>query len=70
MSTIEKRIKILKLMHDYIINLGDECIYDSWVTLCVPDEPREDDYQSIAEDAEDWAYCCKIFHQIIENEDK
>ena len=46
------RIKLLKDMHQYIIEIGDEEIYMDWVTLAVPDEPREDDFESIAEDDE------------------
>lgn len=59
------RIKLLKDMHQYIIEIGDEEIYMDWVTLAVPDEPREDDFESIAEDNENWIYCCKTFYRLV-----
>lgn len=58
------RIKLLKDMHQYIIEIGDEEIYMDWVTLAVPDEPREDDFESIAEDDENWNECCSLFHRL------
>lgn len=58
------RIKLLKDMHQYIIEIGDEEIYMDWVTLAVPDEPREDDFESIAEDDENWCECCSLFYRL------
>ena len=31
-SEIERRIELLKGMHDYIIDMGDEFIYDIWIS--------------------------------------
>lgn len=59
------RIKLLKDMHQYIIEIGDEEIYMDWVTLAVPDEPREDDFESIAEDDENWCECCSLFYRLV-----
>lgn len=59
------RIKLLKDMHQYIIEIGDEEIYMDWVTLAVPDEPREDDFESIAEDDENWIECCSLFGRLV-----
>lgn len=58
------RIKLLKDMHQYIIEIGDEEIYMDWVTLAVPDEPREDDFESIAEDDENWCEYCSLFYRL------
>lgn len=64
-KTIEIRVKLLKGMHQYIIEIGDEDIYMDWVTLAVPDEPREDDFESIAEDDENWVECCSLFGRLV-----
>lgn len=63
--TKEERIELLKALHISIINLGDEIPYLHWVTLCVPDEPQEDDYEFIAEDDESFYECIKIFCNLV-----
>lgn len=70
MGTKEQRIKLLKEMNQYIIDLGDEEVYDTWFSLGVPDEPTEDDYECIAEDVEQWAYICHLFGQLIKDYDE
>ena len=62
---IEIRVKLLKGMHQYIIEIGDEDIYMDWVSLAVPDEPREDDFESIAKDNENWIECCSLFGRLV-----
>lgn len=59
------RIKLLKAMHQYIIEIGDEDIYMDWVTLTVPDEPCEADFQFIAEEDENWIECCSLFGRLV-----
>lgn len=70
MGTKEQRIELLKGMNQYVIDLGDEEAYDIWFTLGVPDESTEDDYESIAEDLEQWVFICKIFGSIVEGYDE
>ena len=65
---IQTRIELLKQMNQYIINIGDEEIWMDWITLCVPDEATEDDYQYMAEDSSTWNYTCKIFGDLINRE--
>lgn len=65
-ETIAIREQLLKDMHKYIIDIGDEDIYAGWITLCVPDEPSDADFFSIAIDDDNWEYCCKIFYEMVE----
>ena len=52
MNKTQQRIDLLKAMHEIMINMNNEDAYFSWVTLGVPDEPQEDDFESIASDPE------------------
>lgn len=70
MGTKEQRIELLKGMNQYILDLGDEEVYETWFTLGVPDEPTEDDYEFIAEDLKEWKYVCKLFGRLIRDYDK
>ncbi len=63
MVTIRK--KLLKDMHQYIIEMGDEDIYMDWTTLAVPDEPCEADFQFIAEEDENWIDTCRLFGTLV-----
>lgn len=62
---IIERVKLLKQMNAYIINLGDEEIWMEWIMVGVPDEPCEEDYQYIAENDKDWIDICELFGQLI-----
>ena len=57
----QARIEILKQMNQYIIDLGDEEVWMTWITLGVPDEPSEDDYDFIAGNEDEWLDTVKIF---------
>lgn len=70
MGTKEQRVQLLKQMNQYIIDLGDEEVYGAWISLGVPDEPTEEDYESIAEERLIWVYVCKLFGQLIRDYDK
>lgn len=70
MGTKEQRIELLKGMNQYIIDLGDEEVYETWISLGVPDEPTEEDYESIAEEREIWVYVCKLFGRLIKDYDE
>ena len=64
------REKLLKDMHQYIIEMGDEDIYDEWITLAVPDEPTEEDFESIADDDKEWIETCRLFGVLSESDIK
>ena len=70
MGTKEQRIYLLKGMNQYIMDLGDEEVYETWFTLGVPDEPTDDDYECIAEDLTLWVFVCKVFNGIIKKYDE
>ena len=63
MGTKEQRIELLKGMNQYIIDLGDEEVYEAWFSLGVPDEAT--DYEFIAGDIEEWVYVCQLFGRLI-----
>ena len=62
---MDSRIRILKKMHQYIINLDDEDIYSLWITLGVPDEPSEEDFKFISETDGLYFYICELFSTLI-----
>lgn len=57
----QARIELLKQMNQYIIDLGDEEVWITWITLGVPDEPSDDDYEFIASNENEWLDTVKIF---------
>lgn len=63
--TRRTRIEQLKAMHSLMQNANDEEIYMSWITLGVPDEPIEEDFESIAEDDEYYNDCFDLFTGLI-----
>ena len=65
---IQLRIKLLKEMNAYIIEMGDEEIWMDWITLGVPDEPSEDDYEFIAENDYEWNDVCGLFGKLAVEE--
>jgi len=65
---VQARIKMLKEMNKYIIEMGDEEIWMDWITLGVPDEPSEDDYEFIAENDNEWNDVCNLFGKLTEEE--
>ena len=65
---VQARIKLLKEMNTYIINMDDEEIWMDWITLGVPDEPSEDDYKFIAENDDEWNDVCGLFGKLVAEE--
>ena len=59
------KIDILKQMHKYILEMGDEEIYEAWVMGYVPDQPQEDDYEFIATDDNFWTETCEAFGRFV-----
>lgn len=64
---IKTKMNLLQQMHNFILNIGDEEIYEEWVTSCVPDEPSEDDYEFIASNETLWNEITEKFIQIIKH---
>ena len=62
---LEKRIEILKRMHDVVLGIEDEtAYYDYWINL-VPDEPCEEDFEDIASDDEMFKQVLTLFNQLL-----
>ena len=55
------RLQLVHKMHDYIMNTGDEEIYIDWMTLGVPDEPCEEDFEYFANNPTEFARLCELF---------
>lgn len=67
-SAIERKIKLLKDMHNYILNMGDDFIYDIWIRDGVPDEPDEEIFEFIASNDDDWCEVCELFGKLVEED--
>ena len=64
---IKLRIKELKAMHNTMLHMNNESAYMDWIALGVPDEPNEDDFESIAESDEEFKDCTKWFLKVLAN---
>jgi hypothetical protein len=70
MNKEENRIEILKAMHTIMTYMNNENAYWSWVTLGVPDEPQEDDFESIAEDEDSFNEVAEHFTEVFKEYSK
>ncbi len=61
----EMRIKQLRLMHELMAQANDEGIYWTWSGVAVPDCPTDEDFESIAEDEENYNECFNAFVKLI-----
>lgn len=65
MTNVEQtKMTLLKQMHEYVIDIGDEDLYWDWITAAIPDEPTDDIYEFIATHEDLWLNCCEVFHKI------
>lgn len=70
MTELQKtRVELLKGMHAYIINLGDESIYEAWILTGVPDCPNEEDFEFFATDNDEWNYVVRLFARLTEGKE-
>lgn len=67
----EEIINDVKRMNEEIINLGDELYWLDWITLGVPDEATEEDFEWYADEPEEYELLKKLFKAIMKeaNED-
>lgn len=68
MNITALRIGFLKDMHNYIIDMGDEDIYDVWIEEGVPDEPDDEIFEFIANNNDDWREVCELFGKLVEGD--
>lgn len=62
------RIGFLKDMHNYIIDMGDDDIYEIWIRDGVPDEPDDEIFEFIASNDDDWREVCELFGKLVEED--
>lgn len=63
-----KRKEIIKLMHYYIMEIGDEDVYYQWTRIGVPDGATEHEFTLICVD-DDWFYeCCEEFSKLVKHD--
>ena len=55
------------IVHETMLHLNNEGAYCDWIVLGVPDEPNEDDFESIAESYEEFKDCTKWFLKVLAN---
>ena len=67
-SKVERRIEFLKGMHNYIIDMGDDFVYDIWIRDGVPDEPDDEIFEFIASDDDEWREICELFGKLVEED--
>jgi len=67
-SEIERKIELLKDMHNYILDMGDDFIYDIWIRDGVPDEPDDEIFEFIASNDDDWREVCELFGKLVEED--
>jgi hypothetical protein len=60
----QDRVSTLKKMHDAVLDIPDEEAYMTWIYF-MPDEPSESDFESIAEDDEEWNGIIKLFLRLL-----
>ncbi len=67
MTTLQKtRVELLKGMHAYIISLGDESIYGTWILTGIPDCPNEEDFEFFATDNDEWNHIVRLFGRLTD----
>ena len=67
-TILDYRIKTLKKMDKFIReNMADEEDILYWLTVAVPDEATEEDYEFIAKNKEDFSTACRIFAGLVVN---
>ncbi len=61
---IKIKVNMLKQMHEVMLNMNDERYYEEWIVLGMPDEPNEDDFESVAENPEKWVETVNFFAKL------
>lgn len=66
-DVINSRIAVLKAMDNAVRNMNDEVVFDTWLMCGVPDDAREEDYEGIASNHEDYIDIARLFAKIVKN---
>lgn len=68
MTNIQKtRVKLLKGMNTYMLQLGNETLLGAWFLTGIPDCPNEEDFEFFATDDDEWVYICRLFSRLTIN---
>ena len=59
------RVSQLKAMHDLITMANDENIYGTWVTIGIPDEPMQEDFEDIAANNAEYNEIVDLFIKLV-----
>lgn len=59
------RLNLIRQMHDYVVSMGDEKIYEIWIRDYLPDSPDEEDFKFYADDPTEFREICKAFSRLI-----
>lgn len=62
--TFKARVSQLRAMHNLMCEANDEYIYMEWIDY-VPDEPFDEDFESIALNDESYNECFDVFVELI-----
>lgn len=66
----ETRLKLVHQLHKYIMDTGDEEIFEVWFRCGLPDNPCEEDFEFFAKDAKEFRSLCELFGHLTCNEKK
>ena len=70
-TVLNFRIETLKKMDKFIReNMADEEDILYWLTVAVPDEATEEDYEFIAKNEEDFNTACRVFAGLVVNNEE
>ena len=70
-TVLNFRIETLKKMDKFIReNMADEEDILYWLTVAVPDEATEEDYEFIAKNKEDFNTACRVFAGLVVNNEE
>ena len=66
----EHTVDVHAIFPDFSRDVNDEDAYFHWTIIGVPDEPMEEDYESIADDENEWEDIVKYFATLIKDYDQ
>ena len=64
MKSVEIRKEMLRYMHECMINMNHEGAYTTWIINGVPDCPSEYDFESIAENEEEFYEVVGLWYRL------
>lgn len=59
------RLDFVHQMHNYIMDTGDEDIYEVWARDGIPDSPSEEDFEWYAFNQQEFKYLCELFGKLV-----